>query len=202
MESLFPEGSPAIDAVTIFFGANDSALPDQSAARQHVPVDEYKANLTKMVAFFRGKGVRSIVIITPPPVCETGRRANLVQLGTLAEGDSETPSERNNSTAGRYASAACEVRLLSLIDVYIELLCHHPLHSSLPRIRPAKSMNDPLPHAAKVTDDGSFSITASGHRIDRDLLEGITVLILMVNHVYRGRDDLTNAASAADGDAD
>ena len=36
-------------AATIFFGANDAALLGRTSARQHVPVDEYKENLRRMV---------------------------------------------------------------------------------------------------------------------------------------------------------
>lgn len=36
-------------AATIFFGANDAALSGRTSERQHVPVDEYKENLRRMV---------------------------------------------------------------------------------------------------------------------------------------------------------
>ncbi|KAF9671578.1 hypothetical protein SADUNF_Sadunf12G0062000 [Salix dunnii] len=36
-------------AATIFFGANDAALLGRNSERQHVPVEEYKENLKKMV---------------------------------------------------------------------------------------------------------------------------------------------------------
>lgn len=36
-------------ATTIFFGANDAALSGRVSERQHVPVEEYKENLRKMV---------------------------------------------------------------------------------------------------------------------------------------------------------
>ena len=39
--------------VTIFFGANDAALPDRSSARQHVPLLEYKENLKRIVEHIR-----------------------------------------------------------------------------------------------------------------------------------------------------
>lgn len=35
--------------VTIFFGANDAAIFGRTSERQHVPLDEYKDNLKKMV---------------------------------------------------------------------------------------------------------------------------------------------------------
>lgn len=36
-------------AATIFFGANDAALSGRTSERQHVPVEEYKENLRKIV---------------------------------------------------------------------------------------------------------------------------------------------------------
>lgn len=36
-------------AATIFFGANDAALLGRTSERQHVPAEEYKANLKTIV---------------------------------------------------------------------------------------------------------------------------------------------------------
>lgn len=36
-------------AATIFFGANDAALLGRTSERQHVPLEEYKENLRKIV---------------------------------------------------------------------------------------------------------------------------------------------------------
>ena len=36
-------GLPPV-ATTIFFGANDAALPGRTSQRQHVPVEEYRQN--------------------------------------------------------------------------------------------------------------------------------------------------------------
>lgn len=38
---------PAV--TTIFFGANDAAILGRTSERQHVPAEEYKENLRKMV---------------------------------------------------------------------------------------------------------------------------------------------------------
>mmetsp|Transcript_22473 Transcript_22473/g.64613 ORF Transcript_22473/g.64613 Transcript_22473/m.64613 type:complete len:250 (-) Transcript_22473:457-1206(-) len=56
---------------TLWFGANDAALP---GTRQHVPAEEYAANIKKMVGLIRSAHddastpVPPIVLITPPPV--------------------------------------------------------------------------------------------------------------------------------------
>lgn len=39
--------------VTIFFGANDAALPDRDSRRQHVPLSEYKENLQRMIVHLK-----------------------------------------------------------------------------------------------------------------------------------------------------
>jgi hypothetical protein len=50
MDILLQEGGmPAPTFVTIFFGANDAALPDKLSASQHVPLAEYKRNLLDIV---------------------------------------------------------------------------------------------------------------------------------------------------------
>ena len=36
-------------ATTVFFGANDAALVGRTSERQHVPVEEYKDNLRRIV---------------------------------------------------------------------------------------------------------------------------------------------------------
>lgn len=36
-------------AATIFFGANDAALLGRTSERQHVPIEEYRENLRKIV---------------------------------------------------------------------------------------------------------------------------------------------------------
>jgi isoamyl acetate esterase len=49
LSSSFKE-PPNVLFVTIFFGANDAALPGE---RQHVPIDEYGANLETMISYIQ-----------------------------------------------------------------------------------------------------------------------------------------------------
>lgn len=87
MESAFPASAPPPVLVTVFFGANDAALPDRSSARQHVPVAEYAANLASMVAFLRdSRGAGNVLLITPPPVDEAAR------LAFIQERDGKSPA--------------------------------------------------------------------------------------------------------------
>ncbi|KAI3454485.1 hypothetical protein Pfo_011148 [Paulownia fortunei] len=70
LQHLFPLGSatPPV-AVTIFFGANDAALLGGTGKRQHVPVEEYKENLRRMVQHIKNWSPNTLVVlITPPPL--------------------------------------------------------------------------------------------------------------------------------------
>ena len=54
---------------TIFFGANDAALPGEG---QHVPLDEYEKNIDQLVVQIRERSSQRlpILLMTPPPVDE------------------------------------------------------------------------------------------------------------------------------------
>ncbi|OAY66406.1 GDSL esterase/lipase [Ananas comosus] len=61
-------------ATTIFFGANDAALQGRTSERQHVPVDEYRENLRKIIHHLKECSPSMVVVlITAPPVDEKGR---------------------------------------------------------------------------------------------------------------------------------
>lgn len=45
----------------IFFGSNDSCLGE----RQHVPLEEYEANMLKLIDIYKQHGVDKIILITP-----------------------------------------------------------------------------------------------------------------------------------------
>lgn len=74
LPSIFPTGSGSDQNVlfcTVFFGANDAALPGE---RQHVPLEDYAKNLATIVNTIRGTTTKSssdnkfpIILITPPP---------------------------------------------------------------------------------------------------------------------------------------
>ncbi|KAL0356097.1 UNVERIFIED_CONTAM: GDSL esterase/lipase [Sesamum radiatum] len=102
LNQIFPLGSakpPA--AVTIFFGANDAARLEGTGKRQHVPVEEYKENLRKMIQHIKsGSPNTLVVLITPPPIDVEGRRAYARSL--YGDKASETP-DRTNEATGVYA---------------------------------------------------------------------------------------------------
>lgn len=84
--------------VTLFFGANDSAVP---ASKQHVPINEYKINLEKMVHMLRTAWPTChVVLISPPPVDQP--------VWDAARGGPES-GMRELERARQYAEAVCEL---------------------------------------------------------------------------------------------
>lgn len=92
---------------TIFFGANDAALPDRTSAKQHVALDVYTNNLRSMVTYLRKEGgVRRVILITPPPVSEPHRIVHAKETYGI---DLPLGSERTLEVTGRYAEACREL---------------------------------------------------------------------------------------------
>ena len=66
---LLPKGQQyeGYVACTVFLGANDSVFPEHG---QHVPLDEYKANLEAIVEHIHALNAEmAIILVTPPVVC-------------------------------------------------------------------------------------------------------------------------------------
>ncbi|KAL1560308.1 GDSL esterase/lipase-like protein [Salvia divinorum] len=104
IQKVFPAAGDAPLAVTVFFGANDAALPDRDSGFQHVPLDEYKQNLLAIVAYFKKQWPSArIILITPPPVDDNARL-----LYPFVEKPSGRP-ERTNEAAGQYAKQCLDV---------------------------------------------------------------------------------------------
>ncbi|KAL1783645.1 isoamyl acetate-hydrolyzing esterase 1-like [Sigmodon hispidus] len=89
-------------AITIFFGANDCSLKDENP-KQHVPLDEYSANLRDMVQYLRSVDIpeERIILITPPPLCEAAWANECNLKGCKLN--------RLNSVVGEYAKACVKV---------------------------------------------------------------------------------------------
>lgn len=108
LDQVFPsvEGGDSGDplAVTVFFGANDAALPDRVSGFQHVPLDEYQHNVHSIVAHLKKQWPKThILLITPPPIDEDARLRH-----PFVENPSGLP-ERTNEAAGAYAKACVSV---------------------------------------------------------------------------------------------
>lgn len=96
------EAGPEVMLMTVFLGANDASLVEHNP-RQHVPLEEYRANLVKISEY---RGPRPLVFVSPPPVCH-GQRLDYQKkrYGAQATG----ALERTNENAGIYAQACVEV---------------------------------------------------------------------------------------------
>ncbi|XP_048329107.2 GDSL esterase/lipase At5g62930 [Ziziphus jujuba] len=108
LHHLFPLDSTKPPAVTtIFFGANDAAILGRTSERQHVPAEEYKENLRKMVLHLKERShTMLVVLISPPPVDEEGR--NEYARSLYGENTRELP-ERTNEAAGVHAKKCIEL---------------------------------------------------------------------------------------------
>ncbi|OVA20739.1 Lipase [Macleaya cordata] len=107
LQNLFLGFSKSYIAATVFFGANDAALLERTNERQHVPVDEYKENLKRIVHHLKELSPSMLVVlITPPPISEEGRKEYAQSLyGEKAR----KLSERTNEVTGVYAKQCVEV---------------------------------------------------------------------------------------------
>ncbi|NXX39589.1 IAH1 esterase, partial [Tricholaema leucomelas] len=103
-------GAESTAAVTLFFGANDSALEELNP-KQHVPLEEYAANLKSMVHYLSSVGITEdrVLLITPPPLQEAAW-----EKACLAKGER---LNRRNATTGEYAQACVQVARACGTDV-------------------------------------------------------------------------------------
>ncbi|CAO2604928.1 Isoamyl acetate-hydrolyzing esterase 1 homolog [Lemmus lemmus] len=88
-------------AVTIFFGANDSSLKGENP-KQHVPLEEYGANLRDMVQYLTSVGIpqERVILITPPPLHEAAWEKECILKGWKLN--------RLNTVVGEYANACLQ----------------------------------------------------------------------------------------------
>ncbi|MBN3311270.1 IAH1 esterase, partial [Amia calva] len=91
----------SVAAVTIFFGANDSALQDRNP-QQHIPLQEYTANLRSMVQQLGSLGIPKdkVILIAPPPLDEPTWEKECQLKGTSLN--------RLNAVTGQYAQACVQ----------------------------------------------------------------------------------------------
>ncbi|KAG3115939.1 hypothetical protein PI125_g5058 [Phytophthora idaei] len=94
--------------VTLWLGANDAALPDGTAARQHVPLATYKENLATIVRAFQNVAPQTHVLLITPPHVDDAVRKSRSPIGC---------AERTNAAAGEYARACVDVAREIGVDV-------------------------------------------------------------------------------------
>lgn len=104
--------------ITLWLGANDAVLPAGSNPEQHVPIENYRQNLVKIVREFQSLAPDArIILITPPHVddIERHRRAR------KNKGDREGLIDRTDEMAGKYARVCVETAHklgLPVLDLY------------------------------------------------------------------------------------
>ncbi|PSS22646.1 hypothetical protein PHLCEN_2v3012 [Hermanssonia centrifuga] len=101
------QNAPKVRLLTIWFGANDACLP---GFRQHVPLDLFSENLTKLIHMVSSAKSEyyspetRVILLTPPPV-NTNQRGN----------------DRDFETTSKYADAVREVgkkENVPIVDVW------------------------------------------------------------------------------------
>ncbi|KAG7377297.1 hypothetical protein PHYPSEUDO_011881 [Phytophthora pseudosyringae] len=87
--------------ITVWFGSNDAALANGTSSTTHVPIEDYKENLKKIVRQFgTAAPAANVLLITPPHVNDTARaELSAEQNGTI---------DRTNAMAKEYARACVE----------------------------------------------------------------------------------------------
>ncbi|KAL0077588.1 SGNH hydrolase-type esterase domain-containing protein [Phycomyces blakesleeanus] len=109
-----------IQLLTIFFGANDGALP---ISFQHVPLEKYKKNLEELISMVRSPSSPyynpslRLVLITPPPI-------NEVQWKVVCE-ENGIQLDRKFETTRLYAECARNVgkeHKIPVINLWDEIL--------------------------------------------------------------------------------
>ncbi|EJD46062.1 GDSL Lipase/Acylhydrolase [Auricularia subglabra TFB-10046 SS5] len=97
---------PKLRLLTIWFGANDACLVQSP---QHVPLDRFRVNLTRMVTMLRDEKSEwyhpdtKVLFIAPPPVDEAARSAD------LASRSPPLAPDRTWDTTKAYADAVKQV---------------------------------------------------------------------------------------------
>ncbi|KAI9012290.1 SGNH hydrolase-type esterase domain-containing protein [Hyaloraphidium curvatum] len=136
------QGAPELALAVVWFGANDSALPEAErgtphSARQHVPAAEFAENLRRLVGIVRAAqpGAR-ILLLSPPPVHEPTRLAQLLlragerEFRSLPEGS----LDRRNAATRVYSEACIRVAKeegAAVLDLWTELQ-RDPLGREIP----------------------------------------------------------------------
>jgi isoamyl acetate esterase len=126
-----------LELVTVFFGANDCVSPGLPGdwSRQHVPVDEYEANLRRIVTHVqnlenRDRSAPRVILIAPPPVDEEAWLRRTVEKWAGVNGlrAEDIPCNRRLDSVKAYAAAA--QRVAAATNVPFIDLCNDMLASS------------------------------------------------------------------------
>ncbi|KAG7380596.1 hypothetical protein PHYPSEUDO_006990 [Phytophthora pseudosyringae] len=126
--------SPSL--ITLWLGANDAALPDGIAARQHVPLATYKENLARIVRAYQAKAPQAhILLVTPPHVDDEVRKSR----------SPNARAERTNAAAGEYARTCVE----AATEIGVTVLDLYAFFNALSESERAACLDDGLHFTAK-----------------------------------------------------
>lgn len=89
--------------LVLWFGANDAVLREANP-QQYVTIEEYQRNMRQLVKTGRKKG-SSVIVLTPPPVCEISRLA----FQQEKHGPLFNENKRVFDVTGQYAHACREM---------------------------------------------------------------------------------------------
>ncbi|KAK1931131.1 GDSL esterase/lipase [Phytophthora citrophthora] len=91
--------------ITVWLGANDASLWNGSNSETHVPIEDYKSNLMKIVAsLWTTAPSASILLITPPHINDSAR----VEIATERNDSKRGLLDRSNAMTKEYADACVE----------------------------------------------------------------------------------------------
>ncbi|KAH8554455.1 SGNH hydrolase-type esterase domain-containing protein [Umbelopsis sp. PMI_123] len=114
-ETLDESQRAKIRLMTVFFGANDASEP---WGTQHVPIDEYADNLSKIVQGIQNYSSETrVIVIAPPPLNEVQWKARCEEGGGVLD--------RSNERAKAYSEAAKDVARkhnVPYIDLWTEIM--------------------------------------------------------------------------------
>ncbi|KAF1318519.1 Isoamyl acetate-hydrolyzing esterase 1, partial [Globisporangium splendens] len=123
-QELSSEFSPSF--VALWLGANDAALLSGSEAYQHVPVEDYRANIVHILRALKAKlpAHAEILLITPPAVIDAAR---------LACSDNGSDLDRSNEGAAAYARACVDIgqtEQIAVLDLHTFFNATYPDESA------------------------------------------------------------------------
>ncbi|KAA8650429.1 SGNH/GDSL hydrolase family protein [Aspergillus tanneri] len=156
-----PEQATVRFMKTIFFGANDACLPGHT---QHVPLDQYKENLTRIIQHPATISQNpKILILTPPPVNEH-------QLLVFDKEKGNSNPSRTARNTKSYADAARGVAALTGVAVA-------DVWTAFVKVAGWKE-GDPLPGSRDLPELDRFKklfidglhLTADGYRVVYDVV--------------------------------
>ncbi|KAF4045079.1 GDSL-like Lipase/Acylhydrolase family [Phytophthora infestans] len=96
--------SPSL--ITVWLGTNDAALTNGSNSEMHVPIEDYKEYLIKVIGGFQSAAPNSsILIITPTHIGDDARAKRAAERTDVKRGR----VDRSNAATGNYSRACVEV---------------------------------------------------------------------------------------------